>query len=222
MTLKLDTPQARIWQTEVWLAEMRRSLRRNQNLRMIENRWVTTESSFVEMAWFDACVDPDARPLVIDRTMPVWIGVDASVKRDSTAIVAVAWDSRANKVRLVSHRVFQPSAGDPLDFEATIERTVRDLCARFHVRDVRARPSQERSLRRSSPMNASGLQAAGAELRVSPRLSVRRSDSTPLARPRSADLHKDPKVGHIPSFFFSQHVHIVVRASSDYRVTAAP
>jgi hypothetical protein len=35
------------WQTDDWLADMRRSLRANQYLRMIENRWVTSESSFV-------------------------------------------------------------------------------------------------------------------------------------------------------------------------------
>jgi hypothetical protein len=30
-------------------------------------------------------------------------------------------------VRLVFHRVFQPSAKEPLNFEATVERTVREL-----------------------------------------------------------------------------------------------
>src|SRR5262249_35880233 len=34
------------WQTDAWLAEMRRSLRPNQFLRMIENRFVTNETSF--------------------------------------------------------------------------------------------------------------------------------------------------------------------------------
>jgi hypothetical protein len=33
------------WQTESWLTEMRRSLRPNQYLRMIENKFVTSESS---------------------------------------------------------------------------------------------------------------------------------------------------------------------------------
>ena len=47
------------WQTEKWLAEMRRSLRPNQFLRMIENRFVTSEANFVEMSAWDACVDPN-------------------------------------------------------------------------------------------------------------------------------------------------------------------
>jgi len=34
----------------------------NAYLRMIENRFVTTESTFIDMAWWDACVDPQATP----------------------------------------------------------------------------------------------------------------------------------------------------------------
>ena len=38
---------------------------------------------------------PAVSPVVADRHLPVWIGVDASVKRDSTAIVACTWDDEA-------------------------------------------------------------------------------------------------------------------------------
>jgi Phage Terminase len=130
------------WQTQSWLDQMRGQLRSNQFLRMIENRFVTTESSFVSEEWLDACTDMDAEPIVADRRLPVWLGVDASVKRDSTAIVATTWNREAKKVRLVVHRIFQPSAADPLDFEATIEATIRDFARRFDVREVRYDPYQ--------------------------------------------------------------------------------
>jgi hypothetical protein len=65
------------WQTPDWLMEMRRSLRPNQYLRMIENRFVTTESTFIDMSWWDACVDAQAKPIVQDRQLSVWVGVDA-------------------------------------------------------------------------------------------------------------------------------------------------
>jgi hypothetical protein len=130
------------WQTEAWLAGMRRSLRPNAYLRMIENRFVTTESTFIDMAWWDACVDPQATPIITERMLPVWIGVDASVKRDSTAIVAVTWDEKAKKVRLIAHRLFQPSSDEPLDFELAIERTLLDLSQRFEVRKVWFDPYQ--------------------------------------------------------------------------------
>jgi hypothetical protein len=121
------------WQDEAWLAQMRRSLRPNQYLRMIENRFVTTESSFIDLAWWDQCVDPEARPVQADRSLTVCVGIDASVKRDSTAIVAVHWDRKAQRARLVWHRIFQPSSDDPLDFEAAIESTILDLHKRFRV-----------------------------------------------------------------------------------------
>jgi phage terminase large subunit-like protein len=110
---------------------------------------------------WDACVDPAVTPLVMDQALPVHVGLDASVKRDSTAIVAVTWDKAANKVRLVFHRVFQPSAKEPLDFEATVERTVRELMTRFAVRGVYYDPFQMAS-------TAQRLQQAGVPMREYP------------------------------------------------------
>jgi len=130
------------WQTPEWLSQMRGQLRPNAYLRLIENRWVTSESTFVPVEWWDACTDPDGHPELADPRLSVWVGVDASVKRDSTAIVACTFDTKAKKIRLVWHRIFQPSAADPLDFEATIEGTLLDLRRRFHVREVRFDPWQ--------------------------------------------------------------------------------
>jgi phage terminase large subunit-like protein len=130
------------WQDERWLAQMRRDLRPNQYLRMIENRWVTSESSFVDMAAWDRCVDPSLGHVVSDRALPVWCGVDASVRHDSTAIVVVTWDRKAQRVRLVTHYIFQPSPDEPLDFEQTIERTLLDLNRRFQVRKILFDPYQ--------------------------------------------------------------------------------
>ena len=83
------------WQTEAWLSEMRRSLRPNAFLRMIENRFVGSESSFIDLAAWDAVVDPAVKPVLADHLLSVWVGVDASVKHDSTAIVAVRARSSA-------------------------------------------------------------------------------------------------------------------------------
>jgi phage terminase large subunit-like protein len=130
------------WQTDAWVAEMRRSLPPNQFLRMIENRFVTTESAFVELAKWDKCVDHRLGHAVRHRGLSIWVGVDASIRRDATAIVATTWNQKAQQVRLVTHRVFQPSDDDPLDFEATIERTLLDWHNRFLVRKVLFDPWQ--------------------------------------------------------------------------------
>jgi phage terminase large subunit-like protein len=149
------------WQTQNWLTEMRRSLRANQYLRMIENRFVTTESTFIDMDWWDACTDHALTPVITDRSLPIWVGVDASVKRDSTAIVAVTWDEVNQKVRVVAHKVFQPSADQPLDFEMAIEHTLIALQSRFDLRVVWFDPYQMHA-------SAQRLQREGIEIEEFP------------------------------------------------------
>ena len=130
------------WQTQAWIEEMRRSLRPPQFLRMIENRFVTSESSFIDMAMWDQCIDHRFGHMVNDPGLSIWVGLDASIKHDSTAIVAVTWDEKAQQVRLVAHYVFQPSPEAPLDFEATIFQTLTDMNKRFRVRKVSFDPYQ--------------------------------------------------------------------------------
>jgi phage terminase large subunit-like protein len=149
------------WQTPQWLAEMREITRPIQYLRQFENRFVSNENCFIDPDWFDACVDRDAKPLLADKRVVVWLGVDASVKRDSTAIVVIGWDKAMSKARLVTHRVFQPSPKEPLDFEATVERTVREFCQRFRVRRVLFDPYQMASV-------AQRLQASGIPMKEFP------------------------------------------------------
>lgn len=125
-----------------WIEDMRRSLPTNQFLRMIENRFVATESAFIELPWWDACINPALSPSLGEMRIPVWVGVDASFKRDSTAVVACGYDKHAAKTRLLWHRVFQPSPNAPLDFEATIERSLLELRDRFDVKSVWYDPYQ--------------------------------------------------------------------------------
>jgi hypothetical protein len=143
------------WQTEEWREQMRGQLRANAFLRLIENRWTSGESEFVLMEWWDSCVDPSLRPVVLDPRLPVWIGVDASVKRDSTALVAVTWDALAQRVRLVRHVVFQPSSDQPLDYEGTIGTTLRAWSRAFNIREIRYDPYQMVALAQS--LTAAGL-----------------------------------------------------------------
>lgn len=130
------------WQDDAWIAEMRRSLRPNQYLRMIENRFVTSEGIFIDAADWDACIDPTIGALPPNRLTPVWVGVDASVKRDSTALVAVTWEPSLQRVRVAWHRVFQPSERSPIDFEATVEASLIELAKRFSIKQVSFDPYQ--------------------------------------------------------------------------------
>ena len=130
------------WQTPEWIEQMRQQLRPAAFRRMICNEWVSTETSFVDLAWWDDCTGAGYRPVLYEPDLPVWIGCDASTKRDRTALVAVTFDREPGRARLVAHRTFQPSPENPLDFEATIEATLVDWRQRYYVRAVRFDPWQ--------------------------------------------------------------------------------
>jgi phage terminase large subunit-like protein len=130
------------WQDEKWLSEMRRSLRPSAYARMIENAFVSAESQFADLAAWDACVLPGLVPLRESKQTHIWIGIDASVKRDSTALVACSYNKQAKVVRLIAHRVFTPSPDDPIDFEATVEATVLEWREKFLLRKVYFDPFQ--------------------------------------------------------------------------------
>ena len=186
------------WQSAEWIEQMRGQLRPNAFLRMIENRFVSTESTFVDLEWWDRCVDPACQPVLADKMLPVWVGVDASVKRDTTAIVAVTFDTKTQKARLVAHRIFQPTANQPLDFEATIEATVRDYCRRFAVRTVAYDPYQMAAVAqrlrsanipmREFPQSVPNLTSMGSnlyELIKGARIAVYKDDALRLAVSRT-------------------------------------
>ena len=113
---------------------MRRSLRPNQYLRMIENRFVTSEGSFITPDQWDAIVDPDMRPALGDKALQIVVGIDASYKHDSTALVAVNFDYATQRCRLVTYRVFQPSPDDPLNFETRSRRRFWNGRSAFNCR----------------------------------------------------------------------------------------
>ncbi len=121
------------WQDEKWLVQMRRDLPANQYLRMIENRATSSEGEFVPLSDWDRCVDTNLRFTVSNPLLPIFVGIDIGFKHDSTAIVAVCWDKAAQQIRLVYHRVFQPSPEEPLDFE-TVEQCILELAKRFQLR----------------------------------------------------------------------------------------
>jgi phage terminase large subunit-like protein len=131
------------WQNADWLAEMRRSFRPHQYRRVIENRFVNAKSKFIDMKLWDACTNECFHPLFdYHPRVPIWVGVDASTKHDSTALAAVSFLKREQKVWLIDHRIFTPSSHEPIDFTADVEQTLHDWCSRFDVRAIWFDPYQ--------------------------------------------------------------------------------
>jgi len=68
------------------------------------------------------------------------VGVDASTKGDTAAVVAIA--RQEDQYILVHHRIWHPSAAMPLDLEGTIEAYILELRRDFTMRRGAADPFQ--------------------------------------------------------------------------------
>jgi hypothetical protein len=55
------------------------------------------------------------------KTTGLFVDVDAGIKHDCAAVVALAWGKEADKLWLVSHKIWKPTPENPLDIENTIE-----------------------------------------------------------------------------------------------------
>ena len=166
LTLWDHTPRTP-WQDADYYRTQKRSLRSQTFARLHENRWVASTSSFISGEAWDGCVDRELRPLIgTDKHQQLFIGVDASVKHDNSACVAVRWDHTRERLLLSQHRIWQPSYWRPLDLEHTIEAWLKDLHSRFDVRDVFYDPYQ-------MSRSAATLSRAGIRMTEYPQTTAR-------------------------------------------------
>lgn len=152
------------WQDERYYNSQREILRPNTFARLHLNQWVTAESAFLTPELWDACVDSDHLEVLLGsgpfrRNRMVVVGVDVSTKGDSSAVVVVENDG--SKIRVLAHKIWQPSASEPMDLEATVEKFIRDIDARFFIQAAYYDPYQ---FHRS----ATTLQLAGIRMREFP------------------------------------------------------
>ncbi|MCZ6688849.1 MAG: hypothetical protein ACE1Z6_12385 [Candidatus Methylomirabilales bacterium] len=151
------------WQTPEYYAAQRRSLRPSAYLRLHENRWTVAETTFITPEFFDPCVDKNLSPLLPTQECALYLGVDGAIKGDTAAVVGIIRDGE--KFRLAIHRIWRPSANEPLDLEATIEAYLREVHERYHVRAIYCDPFQ---LHRS----ITTLKAAGLPIREFPQTTA--------------------------------------------------
>ncbi|SRR5579883_502344 len=129
------------WQDAAWLKDMRRQ-RASVYQRHVLNEFAASSSQFVDLGKWDACVRPRLGQTHCELFTDAFVGIDASYKHDSTAIVVTTFDTGTQMVRLLKHAVYQPSPEQPLDFELTIEAFLLDLSRKFMLRSVRYDPYQ--------------------------------------------------------------------------------
>jgi phage terminase large subunit-like protein len=146
----------------------------------------SSESIFIALSEWDAITEPGGLPIFSSASLDCYVGIDASLKHDSTAIASVAWVD--GRLRLINLRTFQPSPSEPLDFENTVERELLDWKARYRLREVRIDPWQMAAV-------AQRLRKQGVNMveypQSLPNLSAMASNLFELVRSRMLNVYPD-------------------------------
>jgi phage terminase large subunit-like protein len=127
------------WQTPEYYKAQRQELRPLAYLRLHENRWVSSESSLIDTDLWDVCIDRNY--IVPPPPLDLYLGIDASTKRDRSAVVSVHW-GEDKRLYLGPKRFWQPSKSDPLDLERTVEAYILELEEKHNIELVNYDPYQ--------------------------------------------------------------------------------
>ncbi len=117
----------------------------SQYTRIHLNRWVSAESSFIAIEWWDNA-PPAPAPLIVGDKTPVVVALDAAVSGDCFGLVGVTRDpdqqaGQPLNVVLRFVRKWDPPQGGKIDY-AGPEAAVRELCRDYNVVQVAYDPYQ--------------------------------------------------------------------------------
>ncbi len=113
----------------------------NQFTRLHKNQWVSAESAFCPIEWWDQCKNP--LPLQPGEKTPLVIALDAAVTGDCFGLIGVSRDPLKRKegvaVRIV--KKWTPPQGGKLDYDGPRDY-VKDLCKNYNVVELTYDPYQ--------------------------------------------------------------------------------
>ena len=126
------------WQTEKYLDSQMESERPAAFLRLHMNQWVTSHESFIPVEWWDDAAKAYNNPISMwsehpFRHWPIVVGIDAGVKKDSTALVGVGFDSLRGKVGIAFHKIWTPTEHEQVDLDATVESELLQLYNKYKI-----------------------------------------------------------------------------------------
>lgn len=134
------------WQTEEYYSEQRATMRPAAYLRLHENQWVSTHEAFIPIEWWDETVDPKHKNALVAPNQkyegyPLYLAVDASFKKDSTAVVGVCYDRETNNIVQVLHRIWTPREDERFDL-TIVEKFLIDVYNKYNVVGIWYDPTQ--------------------------------------------------------------------------------
>ena len=135
------------WKTKDFLDRQRNrpGMRKNVYRRLYKNEWTEPGEKFITSVEYNRCVNPDLRPSLPDKKLLIWVGVDASVSGDTSA-VSVVTKTLNNKIRLVGYRIWKPNRKNKMNLERTIGDYLRELYRGYLVIKIMYDPYQLHSL----------------------------------------------------------------------------
>ncbi|MBA7554516.1 hypothetical protein ES705_47138 [subsurface metagenome] len=119
------------WVSKKYLDSQRGRLRPNTYLRLHENRWTSSESAFVSPEMWDACIDPNIRPILPGFKGQLSVGIDIGYSHDSSSVVAVYREG--GRVVLGLHKCWVPTKTHKIDIEETVEAYLKELHKIYNV-----------------------------------------------------------------------------------------
>ncbi|MBA7521970.1 hypothetical protein ES705_14082 [subsurface metagenome] len=135
------------WKTKEFLDRQRNrpGMRPNVYRRLYKNEWTEAGERFITSQEYNRCVNLELRPTLPDKKLMVWVGVDASVSGDTSA-VSVVTKTLENKIRLIGYRIWKPNRKNKMNLERTIGDYLRELCQGYLVIKIMYDPYQLHSL----------------------------------------------------------------------------
>lgn len=110
----------------------------SQMSRLHEDEWVSAESAFIPIEWWDGLINP--LPLVPGDKTPMVIALDAAITKDCFGLVMVSRDPDRGSdqepgIAVRAVRKWDPPPGGSIDYRGP-EAAVRELCANFNVVEI--------------------------------------------------------------------------------------
>lgn len=134
------------WQTDEYYEGQRTTMRPASYLRIHENQWVSTHESFIPIQWYDDGIDKTLKNSFIVPggrydEYPMYLALDASFKKDSTALVGVCYDREIQKIVQMGHRIWVPREDERFDL-TDIEKYIEHVYNKFRVVGIWYDPTQ--------------------------------------------------------------------------------
>lgn len=129
------------WQTDEYYEAQMLSERPAAFARLHLNKWVSSQETFISVEWWDSAAKAYPSDALLwenhpFKYWPVTMAVDAGVMQDCTAVVLVGYDAVRAKLGLVTHKIWTPTEGHPVDLDE-VELRIVELYNILNVVSIR-------------------------------------------------------------------------------------